>query len=76
MTLPDLTVLFSLRWLYFGPAIGVLDTPVVNRHDISAAITAGPIIVEELDATTVIPPWAAVHRDELGNLLIDITEDV
>lgn len=64
------------RATYFGPAIGVLDTPVVNRHDISAAITAGPIIVEELDATTVIPPWAAVHRDDLGNLLIDITEDV
>jgi N-methylhydantoinase A len=57
------------RRAYFGPESGWLDTPVVPRSAL-ATPHAGPCIVDEYDATCVIPPGANAALDDTGNMLI------
>ena len=54
------------RRVYFGPGPGWLSTPVVDRPAVRAAGgIAGPLIVEEYDSTTVVPPgWRAASADQ------------
>ena len=59
------------RNAYFGPATGWLDTPVIHRADLTEP-RSGPCIVEEYDATCLIPPGAKAHLDENGNIIIDL----
>ena len=52
------------RRVYFGPQHGWLDTPVVDRPALRCDAIAGPLIVEEYDSTTVVPPgWRAAAAD-------------
>jgi N-methylhydantoinase A len=44
------------RSVYFGPAFGALSTPICVRADLGAQWRQGPLLVEEFDSTTVIPP--------------------
>ncbi len=53
----------------FGPQRGWIETPVVRRSDISKPRT-GPLIIEEYDATCVIPPGAKAELDAGGNIII------
>jgi N-methylhydantoinase A len=57
------------RTAYFGPETGWLDTPVIRRPAL-ATPHAGPCIVEEYDATCIIPPGARAAVDDLGNIII------
>jgi N-methylhydantoinase A len=57
------------RSAYFGDEHGWLETPVLSRADLAAG-RAGPLIVEEYDATCVVPPGAHAERDEGGNIVI------
>ncbi len=50
------------------PAVSV---PVVSRADLAPAPAAGPLVIEEFDATIVVPAGAAVHRDRIGNVVIE-----
>ena len=59
------------RCAYFGPEIGWLETPVLGRTDL-ALPREGPCIVEEYDATTVLPPGARAALDPLGNIAITL----
>ena len=59
----------STRKAWFGDKHGWLDTPVLSRADLSAS-RAGPLIVEEYDATCVVPPGARAECDEGGNIVI------
>ena len=59
------------RSCYFGTEHGVIETKVVMRGTIPATPVSGPIIIEDIDGTTVIPPDATVSRDHFNNLLID-----
>ncbi len=59
------------REAYFGPEVGWLETPVIARAAL-ARLHAGPCIVEEYDATCVIPPGARASLDRSGNILIDL----
>ncbi len=56
------------RPAYFGRERGWLDTPILTRGDIGQTPRPGPLIVEEYDATTVVPPDTTVRRDEAENL--------
>ena len=60
------------RQAYFGPAHGWLDTAVISREDLLFEPRRGPIIVEEYDSTTVVPPEVTARRDEWGNILITV----
>jgi N-methylhydantoinase A len=59
------------RQAYYGPAIGWLETPVLSRANLGTP-REGPCIVEEYDATCVIPPKAQARLDAYGNILIDL----
>lgn len=58
------------RPAFFGPRHGLLPTGVVTREQLSTTATPGPLIVEEYDATTVVPPGWSIRRDERNNLLV------
>jgi N-methylhydantoinase A len=60
------------RRAYFGPAVGFVETPVIARGALGAEWREGPLIVEEYDATCVIPPGARARLDALGNIAIDV----
>jgi N-methylhydantoinase A len=62
------------RRVYFGPDLGWRDTPIIDRPDL-ATPREGPAIVEEYDATCVIPPGARASLDAHGNILIELTSD-
>ena len=64
----------SEREAYFGPEHGLLATPVIPRKDLVDQVIEGPLIVEEYDATCVVPPGCAASIDELGNIDIAIGE--
>jgi N-methylhydantoinase A len=57
------------RRAYFGAAHGWLDTPILPRSALAQA-QAGPLIVEEYDATCVVPPGATARLDDGGNIRI------
>lgn len=61
----------EVRQAYFGPEIGWLKTPVLRRSDLVSGCE-GPCIVEEYDATCVIPPRAQTRLDAYGNILIEL----
>jgi N-methylhydantoinase A len=50
-----------------------VDTPIYRREHLRSGVEfAGPAIVEQLDATTVIEPGDGVRVDTLGNLEITV----
>ena len=59
------------RQAYFGPDTGWLKTPVLTRARLSTPVH-GPVIVEEYDATCLIPPDARAKLDGYGNIVIDL----
>ena len=59
------------RRAYFGPSLGLLDTPVLTRAAVPTQPAAGPLIVEEYDATTLVPPGWTLRRDPLDNLILE-----
>ena len=52
-----------------GLASTSLDARVVNRSDL-ATPHPGPCIVEEYDATTLVPPGWNARLDEYGNIVM------
>jgi N-methylhydantoinase A len=60
------------RRVYFGPEHGRLTTPILRRRDL-ATPRVGPCIVEEYDATCVVPPDAHARLDDHGNIVIEVT---
>ncbi len=57
------------RQAYFGPRHGQAETPVLTRAALAASGTrAGPLIVEEYDSTTIVPPGWSARVDAAGNV--------
>lgn len=59
------------RLAYFGPEAGWLETPVLRRAEL-AGPREGPCIVEEYDATCLVPPATRASLDRYGNILIEL----
>jgi N-methylhydantoinase A len=58
------------RRVWFGAPMP-FDTPVYWREDLPAGASfTGPAIVEQLDATTVVPPGAKAEVDRFLNILL------
>ncbi len=64
----------TTRRVYFGPATGHLDAPVLRREDLGHTALPGPAIVEQYDTTIVVPPGAAIRRDG-DTVIIDIAAE-
>jgi N-methylhydantoinase A len=59
------------RLAYFGEPHGWIETPILKRSDLGTQRT-GPVIIEEYDATCVVPPLATAQLDVAGNIIIEI----
>jgi N-methylhydantoinase A len=59
------------RAAHFGDRFGTLETPVLRRGVVGPDPAAGPFVVEDYDATTVVPPDFTLRRDTADNLLIE-----
>lgn len=64
------------REAYFGRDQGMTRTPVIARADLSEKAMQGPVIIEEYDGTTVVPPDASVQLDGGGNMIISLDDVV
>ena len=60
------------RDVYYGPAAGRLETRVIDRDAVDEAWIDGPVIVEEYDSTTVVPPGCRIRRIGWDTLTIDV----
>ncbi|MBX3529592.1 MAG: hydantoinase/oxoprolinase family protein [Rhizobiaceae bacterium] len=59
------------RDAYFGRGTGDLRTPILRRADLGSGPRPGPLIVEEYDATILIPPGWSAHLDGRGNVVLE-----
>ncbi len=60
------------RSAYFGADHGSVATPVIGRGGLTIAPQDGPLIIEEYDATTVVPPNCTARLDDAGNIVIEV----
>jgi N-methylhydantoinase A len=60
----------SERDVFFG-ARGLLRTPVIGRGALEAQALDGPLIIEEYDATCVVPPGWTASLDQLRNINLE-----
>lgn len=51
------------RPVYFGPCTGFVDTPVIDRFELGATFRPGPLVIEEYEGTTVVPPNGRARLD-------------
>ena len=61
----------SQRPVYFGTNQGWTDTPVVDRAYVARNPGHGPMIIEEYDSTTVVPPDWSASVDRWQNILLE-----
>jgi N-methylhydantoinase A len=63
----------SERDAYFGQYYGTVATPVLDRCDLARGQPRrGPLLIDEYDATTLVPPGCSARLDDLGNIVIRI----
>jgi N-methylhydantoinase A/oxoprolinase/acetone carboxylase beta subunit len=49
-----------------------MATPVLRREELPVGTAiAGPAIIEQMDSTVVVPPWASGTTDALGNVVLN-----
>jgi N-methylhydantoinase A len=59
------------RPVWFGEMSGFTSCPIVDRYHLCwGDVVPGPVVIEELDSTTVIHPGYAAQVDQYGNLLL------
>jgi len=57
----------SSRRCYFADR-GFVTTSILGRQDLSCDPRLGPLIIEEYDSTTVVPPGWSAQLDDHGNI--------
>jgi len=63
----------SMRNAYFSPHSGILATPVLSRSQLNRGEPrGGPLLIDEYDATTLVPPGCSAHLDHFNNVVIRI----
>jgi len=65
----------SRRAWFPGP--GWVETPVTDRAGLAGAPDGprkGPLIIQEYDATCLVPPGVGVRLDGFGNIRLDLTD--
>ena len=49
-----------------------MPAPVMERGELTAEARRGPLIIEEYEGTTVVPPQATASLDAHGNIVISL----
>ena len=62
----------AARSVYFGPEFGLVPTPVCGRGDLDAHWRNGPLLIEEFDSTTVVPPDGRARRIAWDTIEIEL----
>jgi hypothetical protein len=60
----------GFRQVDLDPYGGVTRVLVIGRDDLTGTV-AGPCVIEEQAATTLVLPGQTAHRDALANLIIE-----
>jgi N-methylhydantoinase A len=60
------------RAIHFMRGSAPVEAEVVARAAVPASPRRGPLVIEEFDSTTIVPPDASVHRDAMGNIVLDL----
>ena len=63
----------TTRPAYFGPTYGTMKTRIVSRAALSGEWVDGPLVVEEYEGTTVVPPDWKAALDGWRNIVIEPT---
>ena len=63
------------REAFFGPAFGLCQTHVTDRAALAGGIILGPLIVEEYDGTTLVPPGWDACLDPAMNIVLERRTD-
>ena len=63
------------RTAYFGTEDGWLDIPVFGRDNLTDIID-GPAIIEEYDATCLVPPGTQASIDAHGNIVLQLGQSI
>jgi N-methylhydantoinase A len=62
-----------MRNAYFGQHHGILATPVLSRFELNREEPrSGPLLIDEYDATTLVPPGCSARLDHFDNIVIRI----
>ncbi len=64
----------SHRAVSFARGESFLDAPILSRQSIAGTARQGPLIIDEFDATIVVPPDSLVWRDSIGSIVMEIGE--
>ena len=51
-----------------------ISTPVIARAHLTGTPEAGPLVIEDMDSTTLVPPGTTAHLDEYNNIIISWTD--
>lgn len=60
----------ATRSLYFGPQVGSVQAPIIRRSSLAGAAQAGPLVVEEAEATVLVPPHTTASLDDTGSIIL------
>ncbi len=52
------------------PGLGWVETEVSDRAALATGVRRGPLIIQEYDATCLIPPGASATLDDFGNIVV------
>ena len=58
------------RQAYFGDEMGWAAAKLINRSMLDETMTKGPFILQEFDATILVPPDFGVTRDAFDNIIM------
>jgi N-methylhydantoinase A len=60
------------RAVHFMRGSPPVETEIVARSALTTSPRRGPLVIEEFDSTTVVPPDASVHCDAMGNIVLEL----
>jgi N-methylhydantoinase A len=58
------------RTLYFGSDIGSVEAPIITRSSLDGAPALGPLVIEEAEATVLVPPGTTASLDATGSVIL------
>jgi len=63
----------GFRAIHFARGTAAVDTEIIPRAALSSSPRHGPLVIEEFDSTTAVPPDATAHRDPMGNIVLELS---
>jgi N-methylhydantoinase A len=59
------------RSISFARGEAAMAVEIVDRSAVGSSARQGPLIIEEFDATIIVPPDATVHKDAIGCIVME-----